>query len=64
MQRHLQRLRESMSADGAAPIRAELKEIVPEYSYRSPEQQQEGSARLARAISKSPSPALRKIANF
>jgi len=31
--RQLQELRESMSIDGAAPIRAKIKEIVPEYSY-------------------------------
>ena len=32
----LEELRASMSIDGAAPIRAKLKEIVPEYSYSEP----------------------------
>src|SRR4029077_21285382 len=31
--RQLDELRASMSVDGAAPIRAKMKEIVPEYSY-------------------------------
>jgi FlaA1/EpsC-like NDP-sugar epimerase len=31
--RQLEELRASMSVDGAAPIRAKLREIVPEYSY-------------------------------
>ena len=33
--RQLDELRASMSVDGAAPIRAKIKEIVPEYSYLS-----------------------------
>jgi FlaA1/EpsC-like NDP-sugar epimerase len=35
LQRHLDKLRASMSVDGAGPIRAKIKEIVPEYSDRS-----------------------------
>ena len=31
IQYHLEELRASMSIDGAAPIRAKMKEIVPEY---------------------------------
>src|SRR5204863_4738724 len=32
--RQLEELRASMSIDGAAPVRAKIKEIVPEYSFR------------------------------
>jgi hypothetical protein len=32
MRGHLEELRTSMNIDGAAPIRAKMKEIVPEYS--------------------------------
>ena len=31
--RHLDELRASMTVGGAAPIRAKIKEIVPEYSF-------------------------------
>jgi len=33
MQRALEELRKSLTVDGAAPIRAKIKEIVPEYSF-------------------------------
>jgi FlaA1/EpsC-like NDP-sugar epimerase len=33
--RQLDELRASMSIDGAAPIRAKIKEIVPEYSWQA-----------------------------
>ena len=33
MQRHLEELRQSLSLDGAAAVRAKIKEIVPEYSH-------------------------------
>jgi len=33
--RQLEELRASMSVDGAAPVRAKIKEIVPEYSYQA-----------------------------
>jgi FlaA1/EpsC-like NDP-sugar epimerase len=33
--RQLEELRASMSVDGAAPVRAKMKEIVPEYSHQS-----------------------------
>jgi FlaA1/EpsC-like NDP-sugar epimerase len=35
LQRHLNELRSSMGIDGAEPVRKKIKEIVPEYSYRS-----------------------------
>jgi len=34
LQRQLEELRLSMSVDGAAPVRAKIKEIVPQYSFR------------------------------
>jgi FlaA1/EpsC-like NDP-sugar epimerase len=34
LSRQLEELRTSMSIDGAGPIRAKIKEIVPEYNYR------------------------------
>jgi FlaA1/EpsC-like NDP-sugar epimerase len=34
----LEELRVSLTIDGAAPVRAQLKQIVPEYSYRTSEQ--------------------------
>jgi len=33
--RQLEELRASMSVDGAAPVRAKIKEIIPEYSFQS-----------------------------
>jgi len=33
--RQLEELRESMSVDGATPVRAKMKEIVPEYSFQT-----------------------------
>ena len=33
LQQKLEELRLSMMVDGAAPVRAKVKEIVPEYSY-------------------------------
>ena len=38
LQRHLAELRASLIINGAGPIRAKIKEIVPEYSYRSGQQ--------------------------
>jgi len=35
LSRQLDELRVSMSVDGAAPVRAKIKEIVPQYSFQS-----------------------------
>jgi len=35
LQRQLNELRSSLGIDGAGPVRQKIKEIVPEYSYRS-----------------------------
>lgn len=42
--RQLDELRASMSIDGAAPIRAKMREIVPEYSFRG----NEGSLKISK----------------
>jgi FlaA1/EpsC-like NDP-sugar epimerase len=44
--RLLVELRASMSIDGAAPIRAKIKEIVPEYSFEASNSGQNGDASL------------------
>ncbi len=36
LQRNLEELRLSMTVDGAAPVRAKIKQIVPEYEYYEP----------------------------
>ena len=36
MQRKLEELRLSLTVDGAAPVRAKIKEIVPEYTFPEP----------------------------
>jgi FlaA1/EpsC-like NDP-sugar epimerase len=40
--RQLDELRASMTVDGAAPIRAKIKEIVPEYSFEASDSKQNG----------------------
>jgi FlaA1/EpsC-like NDP-sugar epimerase len=47
LQTHLDELRASLSINGAAPVRAKIKEIVPEYSYRLCDQQEESAVRIA-----------------
>ncbi len=42
LQRQLNELRSSLSMDGAEPVRRKIKEIVPEYSYRSSGHSTEG----------------------
>ena len=44
--RHLDELRASMTVDGAGPIRAKIKEIVPEYSFQPGNSQQKGDESL------------------
>jgi FlaA1/EpsC-like NDP-sugar epimerase len=54
LRRQLDELRASMSIDGAAPIRAKIKEIVPEYCFESDKLRQKGNespaARHFRAV--------------
>ena len=38
--RQLEELRASMSVDGAAPVRAKIREIVPEYSFQTNDSRQ------------------------
>ncbi|HYR43528.1 MAG TPA: hypothetical protein VER98_10925, partial [Terriglobia bacterium] len=45
--RQLDELRASMSIDGAAPIRAKIKEIVPEYCFEIDKLKQNGDQSLA-----------------
>jgi len=45
--RQLDELRASMSIDGAAPIRAKIKEIVPEYCFEIDKLRQKGNESLA-----------------
>jgi len=45
--RQLDELRASMSIDGAAPIRAKIKEIVPEYRFETDKLKQNGDESLA-----------------
>ena len=47
LRRQLDELRASMSIDGAAPIRAKIKEIVPEYCFESDKLRQKGDESLA-----------------
>jgi FlaA1/EpsC-like NDP-sugar epimerase len=54
LQTHLDELRASLSINGAAPIRAKIKEIVPEYSYRLCDQQEESAVRIAPAAHAAP----------
>jgi len=49
LQRHLDELRTSMGVDGAEPVRYKIKEIVPEYSYRSNGRPRDSFAPSARA---------------
>jgi FlaA1/EpsC-like NDP-sugar epimerase len=46
MCRHLDELRASMTVDGAGPIRAKIKEIVPEYSFQASNSKQNGDESL------------------
>ncbi len=45
--RQLEELRASMSVDGAAPVRAKMKEIVPEYSFQNDNSRQNGDESVA-----------------
>lgn len=45
--RQLEELRASMFVDGAAPVRAKMKEIVPEYSFQIDRSQPNGDERIA-----------------
>lgn len=45
--RQLDELRTSMTVDGAAPIRAKIKEIVPEYTFHDNKAKQNGDESLA-----------------
>jgi FlaA1/EpsC-like NDP-sugar epimerase len=45
--RQLDELRDSMSVDGAAPVRAKIKEIVPEYTFHDNKTGQNGDDLLA-----------------
>lgn len=47
LKRHIDELKTSMSVDGAEPVRCKIKEIVPEYSYRSAYAPKNGAARRA-----------------
>src|SRR6266436_9343657 len=47
LSRQLDELRASMSIDGAAPIRAKIKEIVPEYCFQTDKLTQNGDESLA-----------------
>jgi FlaA1/EpsC-like NDP-sugar epimerase len=47
LHRHLEELRTATSIDGAAAIRAKMKEIIPEYSYESDNQPETSVARMA-----------------
>jgi FlaA1/EpsC-like NDP-sugar epimerase len=50
LQRHLDELRTSMSVDGAEPVRRKMKEIVPEYSYRSNDLPNDSTSRRKPAV--------------
>jgi FlaA1/EpsC-like NDP-sugar epimerase len=54
LQTHLDELRASLSINGAAPVRAKIKEIVPEYSYRLCDQKEESAVRIAPAAHAAP----------
>jgi FlaA1/EpsC-like NDP-sugar epimerase len=54
LQTHLDELRASLSINGAAPVRAKIKEIVPEYSYRLCDQKEESAVRIAPAAQAAP----------
>ena len=45
--RQLEELRASMCVDGAAPVRAKMKEIVPEYSFQNDNSRQNGAKSVA-----------------
>jgi FlaA1/EpsC-like NDP-sugar epimerase len=46
--RQLEELRASMCVDGAAPVRAKMKEIVPEYSFQTENSGQNGDESVAK----------------
>jgi FlaA1/EpsC-like NDP-sugar epimerase len=48
--RRLEELRASMSLDGAAPIRAKLREIVPEYAYPQSDRSEGAAANPSTAV--------------
>jgi FlaA1/EpsC-like NDP-sugar epimerase len=52
LQRHLEELRASTCINGAAPIRAKMKEIVPEYVYQLDHQREKNAAQVAPVTSK------------
>jgi FlaA1/EpsC-like NDP-sugar epimerase len=57
LQRHLEQLRVYVSTDAPALIRAKLKEIVPEYSFRLEEQRQESTISLEKIAPAAATPA-------
>ncbi len=48
LSRHLDELRASLSVDGAAPIRAKIKEIVPEYIFHDNKTKQNSNETVAK----------------
>ena len=48
--RHLDEMRASMSLDGAGLVRAKMKEIIPEFSYRSERQPEDAASNIHLAV--------------